>query len=270
MHIRIFHETCYAHEFRASYAIQHLLLTPVSGPFQNVLEWQIEARGFAHAAQYVDGFGNLAHLVNQTNPEADFAVTVRGLVETTDTDGIVGRLAHDPVSWIFLRQSERTRPSGAILSLARAAESTQGSIISKMHALMQALGEVMRFDTGATDADTTAVEAFELGHGVCQDFSHVMIGAARSIAIPARYVTGYLLMGGDQMADAHHAWAEIWDNELGWIGFDAANKICPTDRYVRLASGFDAATAAPIRGIRRGAGPDALRVSVGVHAESAQ
>lgn len=270
MLIRVFHETAYAHEFAAGYAIQHLLLTPISGPFQSVLDWRIEARGMAGAARFLDGFGNIAHLVNQTKPLAEFRVTVRGLVETRNTDGIVGRLPHDPVSGIFLRQTRFTRPSGAILALARKAATTQGSIISRMHALMSALGDVMRFDTTATTVETTAVEAFEIGHGVCQDFSHVMIGAARAIDIPARYVTGYLLMEPDQVAEANHAWVEIWDNELGWIGFDAANRICPTESYVRLATGFDAASAAPIRGIRRGAGRDELKVSVSVHAEAPQ
>lgn len=270
MRIRISHETHYAHEFAASYAIQHLLLTPVSAPFQQIIEWQIAAPGFNGAAEFLDGFGNVAHLVNQTRPDEQFSVTVNGLVETTDTDGIVGRLPHDPVPGIFLRQSALTQASGDMVAMARNADDTQGSIISKMHTLMASMAEAMRFETKATNSTTTAAEAIELGHGVCQDFAHVMIGAARSIDIPARYVTGYLLMDDGEMAEANHAWAEIWDTDLGWIGFDAANGICPTDRYVRLASGFDAATAAPIRGLRRGSGPDELRVSVGVHAETAQ
>ncbi|HUV32826.1 MAG TPA: transglutaminase family protein [Devosiaceae bacterium] len=270
MHIRIFHETHYAHEFAASYAIQHMLLTPDATPAQTILEWSIEAPGFEGAARLVDGFGNIAHLCNQTKPEASFAVRVDGLVQTTDTGGIIGRLPRDPVPGIFLRQTEITRASGPMLTLARAADGTQGTIIAKMHALMEALSGVMRFDVQNTDSDTTAAQAFELGEGVCQDFAHVMIGAARAIDIPARYVTGYLVMDDGEVATANHAWAEIWDRELGWIGFDAANRICPTERYVRLAAAFDAASAAPIRGIRRGAGPDELRVSVGVYAESAQ
>lgn len=270
MRIRIHHETHYTHPFAASYAIQHLLVTPVSAPFQQVVEWAIEAPGFSGAARFVDGFGNVAHLVTQTHPEENFSVRVNGVVETVDTDGIVGRLPDDPVPWIFLRPSELTRASGAIIAMARNAAGTQGSIISRMHALMGALGEVMRFDRNHTNSETSAAEAFELGHGVCQDFAHVMIGAARAIDIPARYVTGYLLMEEGDTADAHHAWTEIWDSEIGWIGFDAANRICPTDKYVRLASGFDAISAAPIRGLRRGAGPDALTVSVGVHAETSQ
>ena len=63
---------------------------------------------------------------------------------------------------------------------------------------------------------------------------------------------------------ASHAWAEIWVAGLGWVGFDAANRCCPDDRYIRLGSGFDAAGAAPIRGVAQGTGEEAPDVSVAV------
>jgi len=107
------------------------------------------------------------------------------------------------------------------------------------------------------------IAAFASRRGVCQDHAHVFIAAARSLAIPARYVTGYLLTdGGD--AVAHHAWAEALAPDIGWVGFDAANGQCPTERYVRLAIGLDAIEAAPIRGVRLGAARERLEVSVAV------
>jgi transglutaminase-like putative cysteine protease len=51
---------------------------------------------------------------------------------------------------------------------------------------------------------------------------------------------------------------------LGWVGFDVANGICPTDGYVRLACGLDAAYAAPIVGSRRGGEAERVEVSVTV------
>ena len=42
---------------------------------------------------------------------------------------------------------------------------------------------------------STAREVWELGRGVCQDYSHVALGALRSIGLPARYVSGYLHPG---------------------------------------------------------------------------
>ena len=88
---------------------------------------------------------------------------------------------------------------------------------------------------------------------------------ARRADLPARYVSGYLMSGGTG-AEAAHAWAEIWVQGLGWIGFDPANACCPDDRYIRLGSGLDAQDAAPIRGIARGPGAEILDVSVAVQA----
>ena len=54
---------------------------------------------------------------------------------------------------------------------------------------------------------------------------------------------------------------------LGWVGFDPANRCCPDERYIRLGSGRDARDAAPIRGVSRGGGVEAMDVSVVVAAQ---
>ncbi len=89
-------------------------------------------------------------------------------------------------------------------------------------------------------------------------------------ALPSRYVSGYFLTGGDEPSDANHAWAEVWLEGLGWVGFDPTNRICPTERYVRLATGLDATSAAPIRGSRRGIANEELDVIVEVQQQSSQ
>ena len=124
----------------------------------------------------------------------------------------------------------------------------------------------------------SAAEALADGKGVCQDHAHIFIAAARTLGVPARYVTGYLLMhAGDERsrrergaracsdpAEAHHAWAEAWVESLGWVGFDVANRICPTERYVRLAT----RPRCHLRGAHGGLAPrrggEKLEVSVAV------
>jgi transglutaminase-like putative cysteine protease len=129
----------------------------------------------------------------------------------------------------------------------------------------------VEYRTGVTDTATTAAEALRPGNGVCQDHAHIFIAAARVAAVPARYVTGYLLTDdGSPVAEAHHAWAEAWVDGIGWIGFDVANRICPTDRYVRMVAALDAYGAAPIRGSRRGGGAEQLEVQVFVQQQSIQ
>ncbi len=85
------------------------------------------------------------------------------------------------------------------------------------------------------------------------DYAHLFVGAARALGIPARYVTGYLVGDGEEAA-AFHAWAEAFDEKLGWIGFDAMLELCPTDRHVRMAVGLDALSAAPLRCVPAGDG----------------
>ena len=119
---------------------------------------------------------------------------------------------------------------------------------------MRAIRDRLRFDVNATDTGTSAIEAFAHGHGVCQDFAHVFIAAARHLGIPARYVGGYLYRAGSsRRPGAGHAWAEALVEDLGWVGFDPANGISPTDAYVRVAVGprLSRRRAGPRHALRR-------------------
>lgn len=55
----------------------------------------------------------------------------------------------------------------------------------------------MTYGSGSSDVTGTAAQAWEARKGVCQDFSHIMVGALRSVGIAARYVSGYVLSKKD-------------------------------------------------------------------------
>ena len=102
-----------------------------------------------------------------------------------------------------------------------------------------------------------------MGHGVCQDLSHLFVASARVLGVPARYVSGHLVRSdGDVDQTAAHAWAEACVPDLGWVGFDGANGVCPTEAYVRVAVAHDYLGAAPVRGSRIGGGGEAMTVKV--------
>jgi transglutaminase-like putative cysteine protease len=132
-----------------------------------------------------------------------------------------------------------------------------------MHALCTAVRDAIEYRSGATTSQTTAAQALKQGAGVCQDHAHVFIAAARTLNVPARYVVGYLLAVDTALTETH-AWAEAHLSDIGWVGFDPANGICPTDRYVRLGCGLDSADAAPIRGSVVGAPQERLSASVDI------
>jgi transglutaminase-like putative cysteine protease len=219
------------------------------------------------ALRYTDAFGNLVELVASHGPVEDVTITAQGVVETADTAGVVGFPSEAVVPAVCLRETPLTAPDDAIRAFAQTCR--RDGALATLHAILDGLHAEVAYDTTATDSLTPAAAAFARRRGVCQDHAHVFIAAARTLALPARYVTGYLLTDQDD-AVAHHAWAEAFVPDLGWVGFDAANGQCPTARYVRLAVGLDAPLAAPVRGMRQGAASETLQVSVEVSSRQSQ
>ena len=130
---------------------------------------------------------------------------------------------------------------------------------------MAALHKRVRYRIGATDAASPAAEAFAKGEGVCQDHAHIFLSICRTLGVPSRYLSGYLWAdSGEGTYEANHAWAEAFVDGLGWVSFDVANCVAASEAYVRVAQGRDYLDAAPVRGLWRGDGTEALTVSVRV------
>ncbi|MBO3761215.1 transglutaminase family protein [Ciceribacter sp. L1K22] len=265
MRLKITHTSEYRYDTPVSYSLQRLRLTPCSGPVQNVISWTIVVDGANVEAGFNDQFGNHVHLVSTEGDTHTVNIVASGEVETHDKAGVFGPHQGYVPLWLYLRDTPRTKAGKLVRELVRALP--QDNDLARMHALMKAVSEAVSYIPGTTGTETTAEQALEAGSGVCQDHAHVMIAVARALAIPARYVSGYLLTAGTHDQPASHAWAEMYLQGLGWVGFDAANNLCPDDRYVRLATGLSYADAAPISGMRIGRpGDEDLSVSVVVEA----
>lgn len=267
MRISIGHVSRYTYSEPTKYSILALRLTPPSFQGQRVVDWRVIAPGIEAARPFRDGFGNMVHLTSCTDRHAESLIIAKGVVETEDRAGIVRGLPDAAPLSIYRRQTAKTLANDDIRALARVAGPGD---VEGMHDLMRAIRDVVEYKIGVTGSHTTAADALRDGVGVCQDHAHVFISAVRSLGVPARYVSGYLFSGGDEPSEANHAWAEVWINDLGWVGFDPANGVCPTDHYVRLAAGLDATFAAPIRGMRHGIANEELDVIVEVQQQISQ
>lgn len=270
MRLTVRHETAYRYSEAVAYAIQTLRLTPQPYHGLAVLRWSVTGETRKKLPSFADGFGNLVHCHSVNRPHEAAAVLVEGEVETTDTDGrVIG--APEPLPPLFfLRETPLTAASEAIAALAH--EGAHGDEpLTRMTALMNAVRARLDYRAGVTTAITPADAALALGAGVCQDHAHVFIAAARALGVPARYVGGYLWTGEvRQQGEASHAWAEAWLDGLGWIGFDPSNSTRPTACHIRTAVGLDYWSAAPVRGIRRGAAIETLAVNVQVNRTGAE
>ena len=270
MDIKVRHSTTYTYEHAGSSLVQRLRLTPPDLPSQKVVDWTIEAPGIEGALRYVDGFGNITHLLTPHGGMTEVTVVATGHVITTDSAGILGQdTCHVPVN-AFLTETPITRANSTIRALARDYGKLDG--VQQIHALSAGILEKVSYAVGTTTENTTASQAMINGTGVCQDHAHIFISAARLLGLPARYVSGYMIVGENEHAEASHAWAEVYLHGLGWVGFDVSNQISPDERYVRVSTGIDVVGATPIKGVRRGfhSGSENMSVQVLVEQVSAQ
>jgi transglutaminase-like putative cysteine protease len=266
MRLHIAHSTVYLYDPPATGAIQLLRLTPRNHDGQYVMRWRIDVSPDARLSAREDAFGNMTHVFSATGPLSQLTVAVDGDVETHNTDGVVrGTVERFPPS-LFLRETAQTQADTAIVNLAEEVRAAGGSAaLPILHALLERLHGEMTYDLAMTSTPMTAAEAFAGKRGVCRDLTHIFIAAARCLAIPARYVAGYMqIADGTDDQEAGHAWAEAYVPDLGWVGFDPANGLCPTDGYVRVAIGLDSLGAAPVRGSRYGIGSESLEVAIRV------
>lgn len=263
MRIRIDHSTRYAYARPARFIVQMLRLTPKSCESQQVRDWRIETDVDARLRRSEDAFGNIVHSLYTERPTDALTIRVTGEVSTVETGGVVKGQAERLSPLVYLRETPMTKADAGIVDFARSIP--EGPTLNRMHRLMSALKDTVVFEVGSTSASHTAADAFAQKRGVCQDHSQIFISAARLLGVPARYVSGHLSrQDGRHDQDAAHAWAEAWVENLGWVGFDPANGICPTEHYVRVAVGLDARGATPIRGTSYGGGQEQLTVALNV------
>ena len=264
MRLRISNSTVHRYDPPATGAIQVLRLTPRNHDGQYVVRWRIDVSPDARLAAREDAFGNLTHAFTADGPFEALSVDVDGEVETEDTDGVIrGAVERFPPS-LFLRDTVLTHADVAIRDFAQGVRSASGGkVLAELHGILDRLHEEIACDTPDEPAPNAA-HAFTAKRGAPQDLTHIFIGAAHCLDIPARYVAGYFCADGSVGPDGAHAWAEAFVPDLGWIGFDPANGICQTDAYVRVAIGLDSLGAAPVRGTRYGVGGETLEVAIKV------
>ena len=264
MRLSIRHTTRYSYTEPVVHALQRLRLTPKHTQGQQIIDWQMEYKNAQAELEYDDQNFNTVTLISLEPEATEVVITCSGTVDTRDNAGVIGRHSGHMPLWSFLGQTPLTKPGPLVRSLVRDAVHAESDRLEQLHELSRAILQHVEYRIGSTHVGTTAEEAVEAGSGVCQDHAHIFVGAARMLDIPARYVSGYLMMNDRIDQEATHAWAEAHIEGLGWVGFDISNGISPDARYVRVATGRDYREAAPITGISYGTASEVLLVNLSV------
>ena len=262
MRLFIRHQTRYVFDTPIQYALQQLRKTPRSNARQTIVHWKTSVEGGREQLSYEDHHHNIVELIAFDRGCEEMIVTSEGEVEVLDDSGMAGfHFGRTPL-WYFKRETPLTTVGSGVRALARRASSE--STLDTLHQLSRIILERIRYDKTVGETHMDAETAIAQGAGVCQDHAHVFIACARELGIPARYVSGYLRLDGQDEQQAMHAWAEAHVADLGWVGFDVSNQICPDSRYVSVATGADYVEAAPVRGSQVGGEGENLSVDITV------
>ncbi|WP_171209331.1 MULTISPECIES: transglutaminase family protein [unclassified Ruegeria] len=262
MKLRIKHETRYDFDAPVPFGLQQLRKTPKSFRNQQIINWTTEIEGGRKELSFEDYHRNTVELISFEPNTQTVVLISEGVVEVEDTHGVLGRHEGSTPLWLFQRGTTQTKPGRGCMELVRSLPKLEP--LEQMHALSEAIRQAVTYKIGSSSPDWSAEDAIEAGCGVCQDHTHIFITCARHMGLPARYVSGYLMMNETELQDATHAWAEVHLDGLGWVGFDVSNGISPDNRYVRVATGLDYTQAAPVVGSRLGHAAEQLSVQLQV------
>jgi transglutaminase-like putative cysteine protease len=309
MLLRILHRTHYDYQGAINMAQHMVHLSPVQTASQKLRAHTLVVQPEPAArSQTVDVFGNLRTFFSLQSPHETLTVEADSLVETLVPKPLPDSAEWAALSWERVREHFHYRAKApydpaaeflfaspyvprddAFAAFALPVFTKDLSLLEAARALMTLIHTDLKYESASTEVNTPALQALAQGKGVCQDFAHIMLGCLRSLGLPARYVSGYLLTqpppGKPRLigADASHAWVSVYcplpqslqDSEGKtappngiWVDYDPTNNRCgwgsPGEDYVTLATGRDFSDVSPMRGVIQGASAHELKVEVTV------
>jgi transglutaminase-like putative cysteine protease len=279
------HVTRYTHAGRASTSQHVACLQPRVSPRLTLHRHDLDVDPAPGAmVERVDYFGNVLHQFEILTPYLEMRAVSRSLVEVWPRSEAVDPAQSPPWETVrdgaddalfdaeieFRYGSPYVALDPALAAFAAPSFPPGRPFVAGAIDLMHRIHDEFHFDPGTTTITTPVTRVLADRHGVCQDFAHLQIGGLRSLGLPARYVSGYLLTdpprGQPRLvgADASHAWLSVRCPRLGWIDLDPTNDAVPDVRHVTVAWGRDYGDVSPLRGIVLGGQQQTLHVGVSV------
>jgi transglutaminase-like putative cysteine protease len=295
--IEITHVTRYRYQPHVDNA-QHVgYLTPAHDGLQQLLSHQLEiAPQPDECESHADIFGNQRTFFSIQTAHSVLSVTARSIVTTLPRPPSSSAALWEDVQERFRYHAHAVYHSATefvfaspyvpmhaeFQNYALPSFPPGASLLACARSLMGRIYTDFIYETNSTQVHTPTLQALAQRRGVCQDFAHIMIACWRSMGLPARYVSGYLLTqppaGQPRLlgCDASHAWASILvpstlDNQDAghWLDFDPTNNRIAGEDYVTLATGRDFSDVSPLRGVILGGADHLLEVEVTVTPRSA-
>lgn len=198
-----------------------------------------------------DEFGNLIHQVCVPTVEEAVDFNVSLTVERFTGQGPHVEATATQALNSYRLPSAFTQPDARLRAVAGELASSGESVFDLARAVGGWVYRSMSFGFDRTGVRTTAGQALAAGHGVCQDYAHLMLALCRLLGLPVRYVSGHLVGEGGT-----HAWVEVLQpapHRVEILAWDPTHDRPADLRYLTVAVGRDYHDVAPVSGTYSGA-----------------
>ncbi len=283
------HRTTFRYEQPVSVSQHVLHLAPRAHPRQRRIAWSLQVTPAPSTrSDSADYFGNPVSYLTVQRPHDQLLVESRARIDVFGRERAV--VLESGPSWEAVGDAVRAAEPAAlevsefaffspyvagnlaVLDFAQASFPAGRPLLAGVMDLTTRIYEEFEYRGGVSDVSTPVPDVLSMRQGVCQDFAHLEIACLRSLGLPARYVSGYLLTrpppGQPKLAgaDASHAWISVWAPDRGWIDFDPTNNVIPDEEHITIAWGRDYGDVSPINGFILGGGAHSVGVAVDVAA----
>jgi transglutaminase-like putative cysteine protease len=137
--------------------------------------------------------------------------------------------------------------------------SGSAATMTLLHSMTRGIKEEFGYLRRSEKGVQSPGETLRRGSGSCRDFAVLMMEAARSLGLAARFVSGYIFVPDANRATAvgggsTHGWMQAYLPGAGWVDFDPTNSIVGNRNLIRVAVAWNQQNALPLWGTFSGPG----------------
>lgn len=295
--LEVRHVTTYLYARPVRFSTHRVLFRPRAAHDIRVLDAALEVSPASSVRWIHDVFSNSVALVDPIEPAAELRFTASFTIEH---QGVLNHelpiapeaelypftySADEQIDLSGFMQMQYPDDSAAVREWA--AQFQPPGAAMQTRELLARINEAMRrhFSYAAREAVGTQRPALTLQTkaGTCRDFALLMMEAARSLGMAARFVSGYIYdpaldksestpssaqasrdAGGTLGSGATHAWLHVFLPGAGWVPFDPTNSLFGGTDLIRVAITRTPEQAAPVSGSWDGMAQDFLGMNVEV------
>jgi transglutaminase-like putative cysteine protease len=285
------HSTVYRYLRPVAFGEHRLMFRPRDSFDQRLLEATLVVDPVPRLVRWIhDVFGNCVAIVQIAEPAMELRFQSHIRLEHTPNVALDLQIDEEALTYPFSYDGDETidlertitrhhpDPDGDLDRWARQFVRV-GHPTETGHLLMTmcyAIHESFIYERRLASGTQTPLDTLKFRRGTCRDFAVLMMEAARSLGLAARFVTGYIYVPSrdgsiTRGGGSTHAWCQIYLPGAGWVEFDPTNGIVGNRDLIRVAVARAPRQAIPLTGSYDGRPSDyeGMSVQVNVTTETA-